>query len=265
MTSSTDTVERFIASGQDSFDQELSYNEYYNQHHPAITPLSRKPPRDLPEATLQAFYYHLLLNGLTPPVSKDAHWPLLTQAAGQAAEVLEQYGFPRCRLNRWVMRLLFTGDVSLTGYTRKLALLTQLRRFSNQPGMLSKKAKLKTEFADDPWLHGEIAALLRSLPLAEVAFDNPMLSWNLDLIGLVFVFLLGADADSQRLLEHWFTQRAESIVDVPGYRTRDQLLRPLVWTLFRVSETADSEQLTQALLSRYGDAWCRDYQHPASN
>lgn len=264
MTSSLLTVEHFIAAGQASFDQALSYNHYYTLQHPAITPLSRKPPKDLPATTLQDFYYYLLLNGQTPPVGKEAHWPLLTQAAARAAEVLEQQGYPRCRLNRWVMRWLFSGDVSLTGYSRKLALLNQLRRFSHQPGMLSKKAKLTLEFAEDPWLHGEIAGLLRSLPLASVDFDKPMLSWSLDLIGLVFVFLLGADADDQRLLQQWFTEHAERITDIPNYKNREQLLQPLVWTLFRFSEAAGSEDLSQALLSHYGSSWCRDSLRPGS-
>ncbi|MCK9815089.1 hypothetical protein M1B35_13355 [Pseudomonas sp. MAFF 302046] len=265
MTSSTQTVERFIASGQASFEQGLSYNDYACMHHPAITPLSRKPPKDLPDSTLEDFYYYLLLDGQTPPINKPLHWPLLTQAAARVAVVLEQESYPRCRLKRWVMRLLFDGELSLPGYSRKLALLNQARRFSHQPGMLSKKAKLKSEFAEDPWLHAELAGLLHRVPLAAVDFDRPMLSWDLDLLGVLWVFLLGADDASQRLLEQWFNQHAEHIVDIPQYRTRDQLVRPLVWTLFRFSDAADTELLSQALLDRYGSSWCRDYQDPRAS
>lgn len=259
MSSKSEIIERFIASGQAGFDQELSYNDYYCGHHPLITPLAKKPPKDLDDATLQAFYFHLLLNGQTPPVGNEQHFKLLTLAAAEAAGVLEAHGYPRCRQHRWVMVLLFEGDCHLDAYTRKLALLNQVKRFAHQPGMLAKKQKLKAEFATDAWLHDEIARLLRSLPFARLDSGDNTFDLSLAFVGLLFIFLLGADEQDQRLMSDWIKQGTDNLRDIPNYKTRTELARPLAWILFRFAEAADAKVLVQALLVEYGETWCREY------
>ena len=85
MSSKTEIIQQFIASGEADFAEANSSNSYYCSHHPSITPLVKKPPKELDDATLQAFYYYLLLNGGTPPAASEHHLQLLFRAARDAA------------------------------------------------------------------------------------------------------------------------------------------------------------------------------------
>lgn len=259
MSSKTEIIQQFIASGEADFAAANSSNAYYCSHHPSITPLVKKPPKELDDATLQAFYYYLLLNGGTPPVESQRHLDLLTAAATDATRVLAEHGYPRCRLKRWEMVLLFGGEMTPEAHARRLALLAQVGRFAHQPGMLAKAAKLKAEFGEDTWLHSEITRVLQAVPFARLAFDRDNLDFSLAFIGVLFIFLLGADDADQRLLFAWFRQATDTLQDIPHYKTRDEQVRSLVWVLFRFADAAKASSLVQALLAEYGETWCHEY------
>lgn len=259
MSSKTEIIQQFIASGAADFAEANSSNSYYCSHHPSITPLVKKPPKELDDATLQAFYYYLLLNGGSPPAASEQHLGLLAAAAKDAATVLAEHGYPRCRLNRWEMVLLFDGEMTLDAHARRLALLAQVNRFAHQPGMLAKKQKLKAEFAGDAWLHGEIARVLRAVPFARLTFNHGNFDLSLPLVGTLFIYLLGADDADQRELLAWLKQATDAMHDIPNYKTRDQLVRSLAWVLFRFAEASDAKVLEQAMLAEYGENWCREY------
>ncbi|WCD81187.1 hypothetical protein [Pseudomonas sp. TUM22785] len=259
MSSKTEIIQQFIASGAADFAEANSSNSYYCSHHPSITPLVKKPPKELDDATLQTFYYYLLLNGGTPPTTSELQLGLLARAAEDAAQVLAEHGYPRCRLNRWEMVLLFDGEMTLDAHARRLALLAQVGRFAHQPGMLAKKQKLKAEFGGDAWLHGEIARVLRAVPFARLTFNRDNFDLSLPLVGMLFIYLLGADEADQRELFAWLKHATDAMHDIPNYKTRDQLVRSLAWVLFRFAEAADAKVLEQAMLAEYGETWCRDY------
>ncbi|MGA4632426.1 hypothetical protein ACPA5B_00955 [Pseudomonas solani] len=260
MSSKTEIIQQFIASGAADFAEANSSNSYYCSHHPSITPLVKKPPKELDDAALQAFYYYLLLDGGTPPTASEHHLALLTRAAIDAARVLAEYGYPQCRLARWEMVLLFDGEMTLDAHARRLALLAQIGRFAHQPGMLAKKQKLKAEFGGDAWLHGEIARVLRTVPFARLTFNRTNFDLSLPLVGMLFIYLLGADEADQRELFAWLKDATDAMHDIPNYKTRDQLVRSLAWVLFRFAEAAAAKVLEQAMLAEYGETWCRDYQ-----
>ena len=101
--------------------------------------------------------------------------------------------------------------------------------------------------------------MLRTVPFARLTFNRDNFDLSLPLVGMLFIYLLGADEADQGELFAWFKQATDAIHDIPNYKTREQLVRGLAWVLFRFAEAAKAKVLEQALLAEYGETWCREY------
>ena len=256
-------AQSFIESGKISFDESMSYNDFHTDHHPDVKKIIQKIPADFDPALIKELYYYTLLNGDIPPVATEEHYALLTTAAAGAHEVLHYHGYPRCRTDRWVLTFIFNDGTSFSEYQLKYSLLQDINRFVHQPGILSKKGRLKETWSDNSYLVKEIESMLDKVEFRNHCNnrDSYSISERLSFICLLFILLLSNNEPAKEKLLLWFNEGIRGLTDIPSYKSRDQLVRDNVWTLFRFADAAKVSAISSYLLDNYGAEWCKEYQY----